>query len=250
MESKIVCQKCTQKVNTNDDRYIICKGACAGRFHCSCMGIRGMHWKVINELTRNLLWMCDCCMEDFTRSTNSSSPESTAAVQANAIEADVSELKIAVAGIIDTIASMTKTEPSISPVNNIESVPSSPPDRNILLNGTAYVDTTADGGSEHIEDGDYFSLLLTNIDSIATERDVQWMVSRAIGLTTPERFNVTKLVSKWKTNFNLDFVSFKVVLPSEFKLRALDPATWPKNVRFREFVRINNTWKPSMRFTP
>lgn len=31
----------------------------------------------------------------------------------------------------------------------------------------------------------------------------------------------------------------------KFKARALDASTWPKNVKFREFVKRNNdTWRP------
>lgn len=206
----------------------------------------------MNDLTGNLIWMCVCCMANFNSTKNGSSSETSTAEPTKSIEADVSELKIAVARITDTIASMTKTIPTISPTNNTEQVRQvhSPPDPITLLNGTASSgDTTTTEESLHTTDGDCFSLLPTNIDSSATECDVQWMVSHAIGLTTPEHLDVTKLVSKWKTRCNLDFISFKVVLPSKHKFRALNPATWPKNVRFREFVRITDTWKPNIRLT-
>lgn len=79
-------------------------------------------------------------------------------------------------------------------------------------------------------------------------RKKKLMVARALGLSDPESINVAKLVSKWKSHLNLDFISFKVLLPTELKLRALTPTTWPRNVRYRECIRRNNTWKPSKSF--
>lgn len=244
MENVKKCRKCSQEIKANDNCFIVCNGICAELFHCHCVGLRGMHWKTLKDLSRNVLWMCDCCMDDFLRSKNSNSSETTTTMQSKSIEDDINELKIAVASIMDSIASI-KNVPVRAPIN-CESI-HSPKQHSTLLDGTAYEprDTANSDESRHTDDGINFSLLLTNIDSSATESDIQWMVSRAIGLPDPECIDVTKLVSKWKTHSNLDFVSFKVVLPLNYKSCALNPSTWPRNVRFREFIRRSNTWKPT-----
>lgn len=105
------------------------------------------------------------------------------------------------------------------------------------------MDTVNDDESRHTDEESSFSLLLTNIDSSAPVRDIQWMISQAISLPDPECIDVKKMVSKWKKHSNFDFILFKVVLPLNYKCCAFAPTTWPINVRFREFIRMNNTWK-------
>ena len=102
-----VCRKCTQRVNADDNYFVVCKGACAGLFHCSCVGLRGMYWKTINDLARNIVWMCNCCMDDFIRTRNDNSFVTTTTTKT--IEDDVNELKTTVAGIMNTIAMITST---------------------------------------------------------------------------------------------------------------------------------------------
>lgn len=225
MEDENNCLKCSQRIEANDDCFVVCKGNCAGSFHCICVGLRGIHWKTIKDLSRNVLWMCDGCMDDFMLRKNDHSSEIVATTQTKTIDEEVNELKIAVASIIDTIATITKTVPARSATNS-ECLQST--SRSTIFNGTACEEedtTTKEDGSRYSDDEDNFSLLLTNINSSCTERDIQWMVARALGLLDPERINVTKLVSKWKSHLNLDIISFKVILHSELKLRALSPTT-------------------------
>lgn len=201
-----MCQKCSQRIDADDECFIVCKGNCSGSFHCRCVGLRGMQWKTINDLSRNVLWMCECCMDDYMCTKNGNSSKTTTP---QTIEDDVNKLKIAVAGIMDTIATITKTIPTSSPTNCELKHPTT--SVSTLLNGTAYEDedNTNDVESQHTDDGGNFSLLLTNIDSSTTEHDIQCLVSRAIRLSDPENIDVTKLVSKRKSYSNFVFFSSK-----------------------------------------
>lgn len=211
-----------------------------------------MQWKTINDLAQNVLWMCDCCMDHFIHTKNGNSSDTTSTKQS--IDDDVKELKIVVAGVLNTIASITKSLPRAekSPTNSEvvhTTVHTTPSGSFSLLNGTACDDTAIDDESDGIRntsENDNFSVLLTNIDSSVSECDIQRMVSRAMGIPNPERIDVTKLVSKRKAHLNLDFISFKIVLPTVMKSRAFNPTTWPRNVRFREFIRKTNTWRPNV----
>lgn len=90
-----------------------------------------------------------------------------------------------------------------------------------------------------------FSLFLSNIDASATEWDVHELVARSLGTSDPELLDVIRLTTNWNSRRAPDYVSFKVVLDRKYKARAMNPSTWPINVKFREFVkRSNNTWKP------
>lgn len=248
MESGRVCRTCSLSVNANDTFFIICKGSCGGKFHCNCVGLRDIHWNVIRVLSKNVVWMCDSCMDEFQRAKNHVASDSSTSNSPTIVE-EVIELKNTVADIMKTISTIRQSVPTGSQID--ARLLHSTPDSFKLLDGSGSEGSANDTESQCREDvnndSNGFSLFLTNIDTSATERDVQWMVARAIGDLDPERIDVIKLVSKMKSHLRLDFVSFKVVVPSKFKSCAMNPTTWPKNVKFREFIRSNKctcTWKP------
>lgn len=71
------------------------------------------------------------------------------------------------------------------------------------------------------------------------------MVSDSLCAPEEECSTITKLVPKTKNLKDLDYISFKIVLSSKWKEPALTAATWPKGVKFREFInRRGDTWKP------
>ena len=79
-----------------------------------------------------------------------------------------------------------------------------------------------------------FWLYLSGVNPLATNSDVQKIVSRC--LDVPDSVDVVRLVPRDKDVASLTFVSFKVGLDPELKNRALDPASWPTGLLFREFV--------------
>ncbi|XP_062554294.1 uncharacterized protein LOC134219560 [Armigeres subalbatus] len=75
-----------------------------------------------------------------------------------------------------------------------------------------------------------FALVLTNIDSSVSEKDIQEMVSRCLGACHKECVNVRKLVPRWVDSNTLDYISFKIVRDTKWKSAAMKSTTWPKNV--------------------
>lgn len=94
------------------------------------------------------------------------------------------------------------------------------------------------------ECNDTFALFLTNIECHTTEDDISRLVCESLDIANMKNVKVRKLVPKGKTNDELVFVSFKVGLEAELKTIALKPSTWPRGIKYREFVSRNVTWKP------
>lgn len=227
-------------------------------FHGSCADMKMIHWSVLRILSTNVLWMCDDCMHRFQQSSFcvmpgvSSDPTNddviTPKPKAKPIEAEIEELKSNVANIMSTIATIIK-KPAIVPTSTAVDIAKLHPTPVSTFNRIDVCESLNDDDSQprhqRTMESDKFSLLLSNIDESVSERDIQLMVSKAIGLQHPECIDVTKLVSKWNRR-KMDYVSFKVVLDKQFKYRAIDPQTWPNKVKFRVFVdRQNDTWVPN-----
>lgn len=249
------CKKCCQSIDSYADLFTVCEGDCAGLFHASCVGLKDEDIDFLT-LSQNALWMCDTCMSMF-RKTREGIPVNTAdkTDSTKSIEQEVKDLKTAVNGILNTLSKIvpTATTSPNTPSNVLHSTPIAI-SSHTLFNGTngcvASVSNCDSASRPQIEDeirtnNDYFALFLSNINPYVSERDVHQMVSRALGFSEPERLDVTKLTKRWNDQMMPDFVSFKVIVSRKWKYRALDPSTWPVNVKFREFVcKHNDTWRP------
>lgn len=250
---------CSLSIQERDNDVITCKGACAGSFHANCIGMKMFHINVLTILSKNVLWMCDGCMSEFQTTYNYASGGPSMACNDEmlpksremSMEDDIKELKNNVADIMTAIASITKMPNSVPKSARVSSQGDSviPRSQRAPLSGNnvgAFSNYECDRERQNAIDDREFAILLTNVDVSVSEIDIMQMASQAIGIDDPECINVTKLVSKWKSH-NLDFVSFKVVMDSKFKSRALSPMIWPRNIKFREFVhRSTQTWKPNL----
>lgn len=245
-----VCKKCSLSIDSNVDLYTVCEGDCACFFHVACINLTE---RDLSVLSSNIVWLCDECIDRFRKvrdGVGSNVPDNTMSNEINksSIEDEVRELKNTVAGIVDTLAKILPTASTTDPPLQH----STPVSSFMLLNGTNACGTDMED-SETVRqhrctiDDQNFSLLLTNIDASVVEDDIHRMVSQALGIGThdPEQIDVVKLVSNWKSNRIIDYVSFKVVIDKRWKLKAMNPSTWPKSIKFREFIkRHNETWKP------
>lgn len=234
------CGKCALLIDINVDSYTVCEGRCYKSFHIKCANLREADLYV---LSGNILWMCDGCLPDFHRYrakkvTDSATETSPAA----SIEDEVMNLKSTVAGIVETLSGMMQKTGPIAPYS------STPVSSTRLLDGTV---ETLDNTNENEKTGEppeeqrNFVLYLTRIDRCATESDVSRLVSRSLSAPASDCNNIVKLVPRWKDVNTMDYVSFKIVLNEKWKPTALLPSTWPKRIRFREFVnRLDDTWSP------
>lgn len=272
MTQNSVCKKCSLSIDNKVELFTVCEGDCAGFFHAQCVGLSENE---VIVLSSSIIWLCDECMDVFRRARDSKnsrkdafsqthfdsrnadglgshSPDNMMNSEANekSIVNEVNELKDAVAKIMDTLAKIVPTVPTDTS-DDPPLLHSTPVSSFMLQEGTNACSMTvnnSEGPSQQcVMDDKHFSLLLTNIDASVVECDIHRMVAQALGIDTlyPEYIDVVKLVSNWKTCNALDYVSFKVVLDNRWKQKAMNPSTWPKGVRFREFVKKrSNTWKP------
>lgn len=81
-----------------------------------------------------------------------------------------------------------------------------------------------------------FWLYLSRLNPLITDNDVQNIVSRCLGTTVP--VDTIRLVPKGKDLSNVTFVSYKIGLDPSLKDLVLDPASWPAELQFREFVDL------------
>lgn len=255
-----VCKKCSQSIDLKTELFTVCEGDCACFFHANCVGLSEQE---VIVLSLNIIWLCDECMDKFRRmrdgsdiredvGSDSSHDTANSAGKNKTIEDEVTELKDAIAGIRDTLSKLVPTD-SPTHTSHDPILLHSTPVSSSLLEGTnacsTFVKSNDDAQRQQCTiDGSNFSLLLTNIDVSVAECDIRGMVTQALGIDTlkPEYIDVTKLVPHWRSCNAVDYISFKVVLNNRWKNKAMNPSTWPKGVKFREFIKRqrNDAWKP------
>lgn len=119
-----------------------------------------------------------------------------------------------------------------------------------LCSGSRLVDRSSVGHlseSRQIVEENRFSLFLTNIDSSATEEEINRMVAQSLGVdeTQTNTIKVVKLVPEWKMHHYQQYVSFKISMNVSFKRTALQSETWPAGIMFREFIeQPRRIWTP------
>lgn len=116
--------------------------------------------------------------------------------------------------------------------------------------GTGQAAGTLVGGSSTRTEGKFW-LYLTKISPEVQESDIELLVKERLKTTD---VTVKSLVPKGRPLSELSFMSFKVGVHEDLKPNAMDPATWPQGIQFREFIdHGSNTrlfWKPAPRFDP
>lgn len=243
------CGKCSLSINVNDDLYTVCEGHCAKWFHATCVDITEDD---MCALSGNIIWICDACMVLFCRIRERIHADATTNTESSrSVEDEIIDLKRTVTEIANTLANVMQKSDEAVPIHH--STPVSSPK---LPNRTTVTDVIASARSEEPSqcslqipeaESDTFSLYLTNIDKSATENDISVLISRSLNVPLSCCTDVLKLVPKHKNMRLLDYVSFKVVLSRDLKPLALSATTWPKRIKYREFVnRMNETWSPSL----
>lgn len=230
------------------DLYTVCDGICAKSFHAECVGVQESD---LCALSSNIIWICDPCMKMFCkmRERNFTDVATNTDLRCSLMD-EVNVLKNTVAEIVQTLSNVVQNQNSFVPKNC--STPISSPKvfdgSRENISSTKQHDCTdcTDSPSEITEhESDVFSLYLSNIDRRATENDISVIVYEQLG-SSLLCYDIVKLIPKRRNAMNLDYVSFKIVLDKRLKPAALTASTWPKGIKFREFVnRFNDTWKPA-----
>lgn len=247
------CNKCSVIVKTRDEPFIVCYGKCSKLFHADCVGLSRDHLFSLSVMKRKgAVWLCEECTNDFTEWKDvpkCETSEPVAKLVDHEICEEISELKTKINKIMVTLSSITcVSNSSVDAVHH-----STPISSRELTNGsnTHYdsrcVADHAGNESERMETEQNFSLLLTNFDVCVREDDVRLMVSQCLGASSADCKTVKKLVPIGVDYNSLDYVSFRIILNEKWRTIAMRSSTWPKSIKFREFVkRQHATWKPDL----
>lgn len=250
------CPKCSKPVNIKTDIFVVCGGRCCERFHAHCVGL---NQATVDVLINNVMWFCNECLStlstllfqtdecqacDGDHVKKHTGPKATEEGQ---IMSEISILKCQVSDIVKTLEDFAqKMHDTSSPRQSSTPITSSKALDEIFigLEASCSVGSNINSGAKAKQS---FSLLLSNIDNRVTEREIDTLVCNSLGITgLGETHNVTKLVSRWKSCEEMDYISFKVVLDNKWRSIALDASTWPQYIRCREFVsKHRTTWYPA-----
>lgn len=243
------CNKCLHTIDRKTDRYTICEGRCAKRYHAACVGLAES--TVCALFTKNILWMCDACLADYCLTRDAESPleatiDDNSMSRENSIESEIACLKSKIEEITETLAAIVPYQRHF--VDKQHSTPISPSSSYHLMNGTKISSLNdANAGATTYDRtvcSNTFSLFVTNVVCSATEEDVRQLVCECLDILDPNTIGVRKLVKMRQLNDTMDFISFKVVLDLKLKPLALQQTTWPIGLKYREFENRRTVWAP------
>lgn len=132
------CNKCSLAIDRKNDRYTVCEGKCAKRYHAACVGLSEATMCAL--FSKNILWMCDGCLLDFCSSrdviADDTDTNDCCTHQTNC-ETEIDELKAKVNDIMDLFTTMISQRSQPETYNQQHSTPFSPPSYgNHLFDGT------------------------------------------------------------------------------------------------------------------
>lgn len=235
-----ICAKCSDSITGID--YVVCRGYCGANFHMNeCSG--GVTRAMLQYFTthkKNLFWMCDKCADLFEnahfRAMSSRADEQSPLVS---LTTAITELR--------TEIKQLNSKP-VAPAANIrwpliEQRRSEKRPREFDVAARASEDCRV-GSKKPLDNviavpicdnvaDQRFWLYLSRIRPDVTVESVCAMVKANLEIDSDA--TVVKLIPKGKTVDTLSFVSFKIGLDPSLKDKALDPATWPEGLLFREF---------------
>lgn len=258
-----ICHACAIDIV---DSSVPCNGFCKAEFHLKCCNIAS---EIAEELIKNkqLFWMCQSCtklMEDirFRNSIHAafeSGQEKVLSSHNEIVESLKSEILVELKNEIRSnftalINSSSHTpKSSARPLTAVGSLRS-----RRLFRKPAEIEThqqnllIGTGNSLSPSLGTFtvplpkqkFWLYLSRISRDVSVEQVRNLVAQRLGT---EDVQVFRLVANGKNVNELSFISFKIGLSPDFKAKALETATWPKGILFREFkdnTGVQNFWKP------
>lgn len=229
--------------------YATCGGSCLNSFHAACVGLPE---QIVNCFLKNVIWLCDACLEEFNAQTSKKICSDQMPLD---VAAEITDMKSKITQISETLSAVVSHSAVRDDISSMQcSIRHSTPKTSTrLISGSRARPFVAEKGSS-IDHGqcvkeqeeNTFALFLTNIDACVSEQELVCMVAESLSFNEKDQIEVVLLVPKWKLNSSLRYASFKVILPTEFKRKALEPKTWPADVMFREFIDYpRRTWRPA-----
>ncbi|XP_035794895.1 uncharacterized protein LOC118468183 [Anopheles albimanus] len=257
------CSACQGTLDADDSSYH-CAGSCNNVFHGKCLGLTPA---IRKEVLRNpqLQWVCAGCsvttgigaarmknvllselsplldqmrnniLAEFDRRFSHLLELSRSPVAKGDRETGAS---LASATTNTTYADVTKEHMLPHQRQKPTAAPSNPP----LVTGTAPKVLVKTVPTLQPKLWLFFSRLTTD----TTDEQITDMVRQCLGDT---EVIVRRLLARDRDVTSVPFLSFKVGVPCALRLKALDPATWPHGVCFREFVDRPRHVNPQQKLT-
>lgn len=229
------CGKCSEAI-TGIDSPVVCRGYCGATLHMNCAGVTRAMLTYFTTHKKNLFWMCDKCAELFENShfkaisvpTDENGPFSSLTTAITELRSEIQQLATK-----STVDSTPKEWPLVNQRITYKRKRDGDgsaacksglkqPDANVVAVPTS---------NEQLDKK--FWLYLSRIRPDVSNEAVCSMVKANLELESDPV--VVKLVPKGKDISTLSFVSFKIGIDDDLKTKALDPATWPEGILFREF---------------
>lgn len=248
------CDKCKSTIRRNKGNWMACDGFCSKMFHTECISLTESD--LMTCIARNIMWFCDECLPKLWEIKNRETVNSTKSIDVisrdtiTSLEAQIEKLNADIANMNETlqdVISCSNTREGKSDARRTFCEPNSMQQSNLLC-GTK--DSTpsfsnCSTSSPSCSTSHCFWMYFTRIASFTSENDIRNLVRES--LHCDGRIFVRKLVPPWKDPATMDYVSFKVGIAENFKDMAMETSTWPKGLRFREFVNAENSlWAPPL----
>lgn len=255
------CYQCTKPVQTLE--FMQCN-FCGHAVHLKCVGLKRPNMDFVNE-QKNILWCCDECFErletikDYRITSSEIVTEVSQSIKESLKELrnDLLETKSLAKSLATKIESndcasnqARPTWPSIkrprdtSARDTPRETPRSRPNAKLVV-GTKSVEKENMLVETVAKPAERFWIYLSRISRHATEADIVELVK---GCLNTQSIDVKKLVRKDADLKQFAFISFKVGVDKKLKDIALDPASWPKGIYFREFENLQSErdfWGPA-----
>lgn len=253
---KKLCGEC--KLAVNDLEPMRC-GFCDTFFHINqqCCGLNSRLCKDFFTLGK-IMFICPTCRVTLngrsicTYVADLKLNQTTQSQNLNELPAQVQKLF----DVVDVLSKKIDSLPSKSmnedpPFGTPSAMPATPiwPTKNTKRRRTERIpiNVESDRGANNIDLSDLsvpsivstaaqnrFWLYLSGLNPQLTDGDIQKIVTRC--LHTAEPVVAIRLVRKGMDVTNFSYVSYKIGLDPNLKNVALDPASWPTGMLFREFV--------------
>lgn len=247
--SKHECNICSETIEASELAQTVTCFVCEKSFHgFGCIGLSKPHLKFIKDI-KGILWSCEhCCITTFQKfvcnklteiSSNDSSVKSQDVIlsRIDAMSLELLNLKKNVDALnvsedcIPIGAKRFRSGKPSTPSNNVTSFtwPKSSTSSTPAVIGTNLESTTL----KVIEAPMYFHVSRFSTDTSETELE-SWISSK-LNVTPEQYVKCTKLVPKGRELDTLEFISFKVAIPSGLEKQVMDASIWPSNITVRPF---------------
>lgn len=236
-----MCGKCCDPITGMD--VVLCRGYCGDSFHMStCTG--GVTRAMLNYFTthkNNLFWMCDKCAALFENGhfralssrVDEQSPISTLTTAISELRTEINRLNSKPSALPVTPATNRWPQLDLRRPNKRPRDLDMMPSEKCRIGSKQPTENVVSVPICNKENENKFWLYLSKIRPDVANDAVCAMVKSNLALDIDP--DIVKLVAKEKDISTLSFVSFKIGLDPSLKEMALDPATWPEGLFFREF---------------